>query len=363
MKFTLKTAMLAALTLALGASAAMAMPVRSSTDPFALTGTAVGDGQPADLQLEAFQLLGLDAEGSYVIYADQGFYAVPAQAMTSVIAQLDPDLVDALPNLAGMETLARGGKKSDAVIRFQQAMIDTGYLTGTADGDYGGGTERAVVALQAELGLEQTGQADPMLQALLISMAQPEQAVDSTSDAGNELYETVAAAIGADAQALIDGGLVIQYDDISGNGFISGGRALTYEVPAESDIDFCELTLDIGLALADDAQGKMAAQPAAKVSCRCIRRPVLSQLTLKAGSHRGTVDLTGLTTSVDGAYTVESATVVLNDGMIEALRAAGEAGELKARVTGRYNSFDLSADKAFQATATAIGNIAAGLGK
>ena len=362
MKFMLKTAILAALTLALIVSAAMAMPVRSATDPIALTATAVSDGQPVDLEAEAFQLLGLDADGNYLIYADQGFYTVAAPAMASVVAQIDPALAGALPNLAEMDTLARGGRKSDAVIRFQQAMIDTGHLTGTADGDYGGATERAVIALQAELDLEQTGQADPMLQALVISMSQPEQTVDGAADAGNALYETVAAALGVDAQAMIDAGLAIQYDDISGDGFISGGRTLTYEAPAESDIDFCQLSLDIGLTLADE-EGKMVAKPAAKVSCRCIRRPVLTQLTLKSGSHRGTVELKGLTTTVDGAYTVESATVILDSQMIEALKGAAEAGELKARVTGRYNSFDLAADKAFLPAATAIGNIAAGMGK
>ena len=59
------------------------------------------------------------------------------------------------------------GSKGDDVVRLQQALIDGGYLSGRADGDFGKGTEAAVKAAQQAFGLEQTGAADDALQKKL----------------------------------------------------------------------------------------------------------------------------------------------------------------------------------------------------
>ncbi len=59
----------------------------------------------------------------------------------------------AVPALADMQK----GSKGDDVKELQQRLIDLGYLTGTADGDFGGKTETALKAFQAANGLEETG--------------------------------------------------------------------------------------------------------------------------------------------------------------------------------------------------------------
>ncbi len=55
---------------------------------------------------------------------------------------------------------ARRGSRGDGVARLQQALADRGYLDGAADGDFGPMTEAALMRLQADYGLEQTGVAD-----------------------------------------------------------------------------------------------------------------------------------------------------------------------------------------------------------
>jgi len=52
------------------------------------------------------------------------------------------------------------GAKGDEVKEIQQILSDLGYLTGKVDGDFGGGTEKAVKAFQAAEGLEETGVVD-----------------------------------------------------------------------------------------------------------------------------------------------------------------------------------------------------------
>lgn len=53
------------------------------------------------------------------------------------------------------------GSFGDLVSALQTALQQDGLYTGTIDGDFGGGTERAVRALQANTGSQQTGAADP----------------------------------------------------------------------------------------------------------------------------------------------------------------------------------------------------------
>ena len=59
------------------------------------------------------------------------------------------------------------GEKSDAVKKLQEALIEEGYLSGAADGHFGGMTEEAVKAAQTALGQTVTGVADHDLQQAL----------------------------------------------------------------------------------------------------------------------------------------------------------------------------------------------------
>jgi len=69
---------------------------------------------------------------------------------------------------AGYSTLRRGDR-NDEVKALQQKLIDLGFLTGKADGDYGRKTADAVSAFQRSVGLAETGEADPETQALLFA--------------------------------------------------------------------------------------------------------------------------------------------------------------------------------------------------
>ena len=71
----------------------------------------------------------------------------------------------------------RIGSKGDAVIALQQALISRGYLSGSADGDYGKKTATAVASFQKDNGIPETGVADEATQALLLG--QPSNSPDS----------------------------------------------------------------------------------------------------------------------------------------------------------------------------------------
>lgn len=67
-------------------------------------------------------------------------------------------MLSAIPALA-FEELAKGSK-GDAVIKLQERLNELGYSVGTADGDFGGKTEKAIIQYQKDNGLEETGVLD-----------------------------------------------------------------------------------------------------------------------------------------------------------------------------------------------------------
>lgn len=94
-------------------------------------------------------------------------------ALEFITAYAVGDREEPEPEEPAYETLKRGSRGDD-VKALQQALRDLGYPAGTADGVYGGGTERAVTYLQFDMGLEQTGEADPALQQAVFNGEAPE---------------------------------------------------------------------------------------------------------------------------------------------------------------------------------------------
>ena len=83
------------------------------------------------------------------------------------------DELDYADFLSGMCTLSRGSRFS-GVKELQQVLIDSGYLDDKADGIFGSRTEAAVMAWQADKGLEQTGIVTPeQLEKILSEPARP----------------------------------------------------------------------------------------------------------------------------------------------------------------------------------------------
>ena len=73
------------------------------------------------------------------------------------------------------------GAKGDDVKKLQQRLKDLGYLNGKVDGQYGGGTKRAVIAFQRRNGLDTDGVAGAETQAKLYAEdAQPAPGEEKT---------------------------------------------------------------------------------------------------------------------------------------------------------------------------------------
>lgn len=349
-------AMLMVLAMVLAGTCAMAMPVHYTDGTDTLAAVSEADGAEVSLNVQQFQLLGYDENGNYLIFADQGFYAVAPEELAGVVALLDAEAVAQLGSVEGMEPVSRG-TKSGAVQAFQAAMIAFGALNGVADGNFGPGTEAAVQAFQTSLGLEPTGVADGRLQLLAISMAQPAQEI-AVPMSPEEMYAAISDRTDVDMQVLYESGLLFDYDDMTGVGFITDGQELSFDVSGESDLDRYQLTARFGLLVKDREDGTVSIDPAVQVSCLCVRRPVLEEIIVKSGTKRGTAPIDDLSATLEGVNSLEEGTALLNDGMVAALAGAAEAGELKLRFSGRYNSFDVQVNREALASLSRIGDAA-----
>ena len=91
------------------------------------------------------------------------------EQLTLELAELKGGEAEAEPTPVPAYTEIARGAKGEEVKVLQQRLKDLGYLDGVVDGDYGGGTERAVSAFQNQNDLPVTGVADVETQELLYS--------------------------------------------------------------------------------------------------------------------------------------------------------------------------------------------------
>jgi peptidoglycan hydrolase-like protein with peptidoglycan-binding domain len=98
------------------------------------------------------------------------------EQLAQVQAQLDQltatPAPTAEPTPAAYKPLKKGSK-GDQVLALQNRLKELGYLGGTADGSYGGGTVTAIKDFQSAAGLEETGTADVDTQAALFADSAP----------------------------------------------------------------------------------------------------------------------------------------------------------------------------------------------
>ena len=137
-----------------------------------LTGTADGKyGTQTQNAVKLFQkALGISQTGIANVSLQEKLYASNAPAYSASSATATPS--SGSNTAAGYSTLVRGDS-GDNVRRLQSRLKELGYLSGSADGSFGGQTESAVKAFQRALGLTQSGVASSSLQEKLFSSSAP----------------------------------------------------------------------------------------------------------------------------------------------------------------------------------------------
>ena len=327
----------AALALGMVGANACALPIDAESGSFEFNGTNAATGIAATVNAESVHLLAETAEGGYAVFAEDGFYTVEAEAIAPLLAAVPEE--EALPMLEDYETLSRGAH-GEEVRRLQNDLIALDLMSDYADGDFGGMSEQAILAFQQAHGLEQTGEADAMLQLLIHSLTLEPATAPGFSTAASS-FELIRDKLSIDVDVLDESGLSLAYDDITGRGFISNGSAINVDASGAADIDLYDFTFRFGFAVDNVDADAVGIVPEIMIDCLCVRRPMMQEILLKSGDSRATLVVEDLENALDGARSIESGVVYLNDEASALLAKAAENGELKLRVSGKYNQYDI----------------------
>lgn len=335
------------LTMTLTGLSARAIPIHLEEGSLTVEAAAVDseDGAAQAVDAQDFHLLSVPGDGSALIFADGAFLRISEGDIPDVIEQVGRSRLDGLADADDLETVRRGSDSAD-VKALQSALIDVGYLTGSADGQFGSKSAAAVSAFQAAMGLKQTGVADPLLQLLLDSVRQ--QTVNIVADYDPAMrYAPLLGRTRADLSAIADHGLDLEYDDITGTGTLGNGCVIGLDASGEADIDACEFELRFVLSVNPDASGEAVLTPVGLLRCECVRRPIMQTLLLKSGEMRCALAVDDLQAGLSGVRSVETGSVTLTADALRLLAGADEAGELKYRIVCKYSAYDgaLNADQ------------------
>ena len=329
---------LAMLLVAAMVMSAQAMPVHIEEGTFTVTAKSLEDESSVDLDVADFEIIGKNEAGDYLVFADGQYLKVSRNDIQAVITGLGAQ-ANTLPSITDYEELSRGSK-GPAVEAMQKSLVAQGYTTSKADGDFGGSCQRAVSAFQRAKGLKQTGVADAITQMHIYSSEKEIINVTPVLDP-EVMYAPIIGKTEVDLTKAIDMGLVLDYDDIAGEGIMSNGNAIYYDAPVANDIDKCAFNITFGLYVKQGDDGIVDVQPAMKLECTCVRRPVMEEVLLKSGDERSTQAVTDLKSSLSGVQSVETGMAFLDEETVGLLANAAEEGELKLRINCKYNTYDI----------------------
>ena len=332
-----------------------------------MSATGYADGMPVRIRSDAITVLGADDEGRAVAYASRQLFCVPFEVLggiSEVFASAELTPLSEIPTL-------KKGDKSDDVAEVQRGLITLGYLEDDADGAYGNVTKKAVNAFQKDYGLTQTGDVDAITRQLLLSFTAEAIPVELPPVEGGEgsgedvivladekWLEDLDERTEADLSPMSQKGLSFEYDDIGGTGFVGNGSEVSWQNgEGYTDLDSYGFTFVFGFNVTVDAKGAATVRPAANIENESVRRPLMQTVILKSGDLRSTLKVTGAAASLAGSHSREKGTLNLNADACALLAQCAEAGELKLRVQGKYESFDFEVPNEKLGDIAAIGEI------
>ena len=349
-----RKALLLALAMVLVGMCGHAMPVHMDEGPIALTGEIVTDAarlvsgteqaaesaEEATVETADFQLLCRAADGDMLVFADGKFLKVPADALAAVLEQTGNG--NTLPKPEVFTALKRKDN-GDAVRAMQEALAAMGYLSSNIDGDFGTKTERALSDFGQAMGLKGVTEADVLLQ-LLIASAQADTVNIVPDYDPLARYAAIVGKTKANLSAAAEYGLALEYDDIAGTGELSNGNVITLDASGNADIDACAFEIRFVLLVNQQGDGEITVEPGVRVSCECVRRPIMRDMILKLGDARCVVPFTDLSNALSGPKSTEIAVGALDAEAVRAVAEAPEDAVLKLRINGKYRSFDCEVD-------------------
>lgn len=256
--------------------------------------------------------------------------------------QLPEIELSSLPDLEEYPTVVQGTNGEEAA-KVQQALIDLGYLEGTADGAYFGGTAEAVRKFQEEHDLPQTGDADPITRLVLAGGEADNEPITLTYP-NVVTVEKKFAAICENTEADLEPYLTCRFsfDSTTNTGTIDPSVSIGSFTSPEGAPDIEKISIKTSYAInvaAEEEDGPYVLTPTISIESAGVLRPYAEKLILTSAEE--TIELTDVlrTGDLDGITVIEHAQFLVSE---EAEALLAEAEDLTVTLVGKNEEWTLS---------------------
>ena len=307
--------------------------------PLAFT-EAAEDAQETEKKVKELTIWGVvdEEKVAVVIGGKKGF--VPVSDFSQKLPLVD---LSALPHVSEWTDLAVNSS-GDRVRELQQHLINLTYLSGGADGVFGGMTGQALSAFQTAEGIEATGTADIFTWFALVDAGtgrlSPVETEYPTEIKAEDKFGAILDKVSDPAvlEAYLPMEWTFSYDALSREGEIRRGRTLGSFEKQDRDVDRLSMTATEVIYVYEDGSDSVQVVPAIKVSSSGAYRPCVESVLIGDGKNYQEYPLLNTSRALDGVKVQETSYVELGD---EGFAQISSLEGLSIRVKGKNGDYDL----------------------
>ena len=295
----------------------------------------------ATVELDSLNILGILNDQYAAVTYEGGRGFVPLEEIAERIPAVN---TDALEHVENWTDIGRGSSGEQAR-KVQESLIDLSYLTGEADGVYGGMTAEALAQFQTASGLEATGTADVFTWFMLHEAAggSPE-AIETAYPPVFKPEEKFAEIIDSvqDASVLeqyLDPVYKFSFDVFSGTGEITDGTELGSFTDESRPIDRINMLVKRIAYVYRNEAGEIEVVPAISVTSEGAYRPYVTSIILRSGVKTAELPLLSAVGGIEGTNVTEEAVVPLTE---EAEALLSEPEGVVLRIAGSSKNYDVT---------------------
>lgn len=295
----------------------------------------------ATVELDSLNILGILNDQYAAVTYEGGRGFVPLEEIAERIPAVN---LDALEHVENWTDIGRGSSGEQAR-EVQENLIALSYLTGEADGVYGGMTAEALAQFQTASGLEATGTADVFTWFMLHEAAggSPE-AIETAYPPVFKPEEKFAEIIDSvqDASVLeqyLDPVYKFSFDVFSGTGEITDGTELGSFTDESRPIDRINMLVKRIAYVYRNEAGEIEVVPAISVTSEGAYRPYVTSVIVRSGVKTAELPLLSAVGGIEGTNVTEEAVVPLTE---EAEALLSEPEGVVLRIAGSSKNYDVT---------------------
>lgn len=300
------------------------------------------NGASVVLNVSRVDVLASSGENILVV-VDNAPYYVNGGTLASVLEGTVDFTV--LPEASDTEAFTAGGREAAASL--QRALIELGYLQGSADGVFGNGSLSAMQHFQEDNGfVVSESKNDLTMECVLIaeamgSTAEADLVLQGSEPTPENKFPEIAGKIDFDLTPYCTREYTFSFDVFENRGAIVGNTVFAWASEGTSDLD--RVAFEIRYEVAVVPQGdKYIAQPMLVLTSTGARRPYVTNLLMKSGEAMSKTEAGDASGAVDGTSVIERTEFAMTDELQAVWENLTATGAAVVRVEGKYRTFDFT---------------------